>query len=165
MSYFTGCSKYHIFSFFRSSSFNLHEDYFALHCPMYQIVNRKYILLVFYIPIIFCTIKLSEQMNKQQKFIDSFSPFAIYYFHVILVERFIQPGDTFVLFWHLLIFHVLIMFCTPKAEEQMNKKEKSMSHRPFIPLVVYSQMKLDEKFKLSIDTRTFATLRTYTMLL
>lgn len=57
------------------------------------------------------------------------------------------------------------MCCTPKADEQMNKKEKSISRRPFIPLVVYSKMKLDEKFKLSIDTHTFATLRTYTVLL
>lgn len=47
---------------------------------------------------IFRTLKLSEQMNKQQKFTDSFTPFAIYYFHVKLVERFIQPGDTVVLF-------------------------------------------------------------------
>lgn len=47
---------------------------------------------------IFCTLKLSEQMNKQQNFIDSFTPFAIYYFPVKLVERFIQPDDTFVPF-------------------------------------------------------------------
>lgn len=58
------------------------------------------------------------------------------------------------------------MFCTPEVDKQMNKKEKSISRRPFIPPVVYLEMKLDEKFKLSIDTHTFATLRTYnTMLL